>query len=195
MVDKNNILDDYKAPSDEEINKHKDFDQFLSNYKTRNSGFNTIRFRIFGGLGIALLISVIVLFSLSKSNEGNNTPKVVKKADIVPVQPIPAASQTGMVKNTDTIKITPDEPIPSKVENIKENRKTSISIPKVVLPEKAEIKEVVPVSNPTPTTEKVKADTVLPKKGKEVIIKDNNKVFYKRNMEELQQEMLERHGR
>jgi len=187
------IIDDYKQPSDEEIEKSQNFSELMSRYNAshkENGKFNS-RIKLFGGA--ILLVSMVSILSYYLLNKGDNHRKedlkVEPKLLVLPVIKDSIIEQKISIQEKDThIKPVQDGIISLREKSLKLKR-SSVDTTKQLSLRDSIHKTSMELLQDKP----IKTDSVTDPAKNKVKVKNGNQTIYEQDQQELEKKLMERY--
>ncbi|WP_028981697.1 hypothetical protein [Sporocytophaga myxococcoides] len=187
------IIDDYKQPSDEEIEKSQNFSELMARYNAshnKNSNSNN-RIKFFGGAIILVsIVSILSYYILNKYDNHRNEDSEVKPKALIPVvREDSLVEQKILIQEKDTLlKSIQDQTIPIGEKSSKVKRSSIDTTTQLGLKDSAH-KAPIEISQDKP----IKADSVIDPSKNKVKVKNGNQTIYEQDQQELEKKLLERY--
>ncbi len=187
------IIDDYKQPSDEEIEKSQNFSELLARYKTSHKKNAESNYRIKILSGTVFLFSIIAILSYMILNTSDNHVNADGKI-------MPDMSELPVIKDSIFEKKTFEE---KKDTLIKPVQVSTISIKEK--PSKVKYSFVDTIKHPAIKDSvhntaieslydnSVKTDSIIDPTKNKVKVKNGNQTIYEQDQQELEKKLLERY--
>ncbi|MBO9702391.1 MAG: hypothetical protein J7604_19430 [Sporocytophaga sp.] len=186
------IIDDYKQPSDEEIEKSQNFSELMARYNmSHKNGKSNNRIKFIGGtILLVSIVSILSYYVINKyDNHRNEELEVKPKALILQVIKDSVFDKRTLVQEKDTL----IKPIQDHAVSLKERsskmKHSSIDITKQLNPKDS----VHNTSKELLQDKPVKTDSIIDPAKNKVKVKNGNQTIYEQDQQELEKKFLERY--
>ncbi|MCR6638292.1 MAG: hypothetical protein NVV82_04680 [Sporocytophaga sp.] len=185
------IINDYKQPSDEEIEKSQNFSELLASYNTTHKGKPKSRIKLLGGtLFLFSVIAILSYFILNRSDNHENADGEIKpRESVVPVVKDSVFEKKVLVQARDTLKKSVQErtiSLKEKPSKVKYSSAETTTHPG--------IKDSVHKTSTESLFDKpLKTDSVIEPAKNKVKVKNGNQIIYEQDQQELEKKLLERY--
>lgn len=187
------IIDDYKQPSDEEIEKSQNFSELMSRYnasQNKNGKYNN-RIKIFGGS--ILLVSMVSILSYYILNKYDNHRK--EDLEVKPNATIPLMIKDSIKEQNISIqeKDTLIKPVQNHTISLKEKsskvKHSSVNNTKQLSLKDSAHKAPIETSQ----NKLINTDSITDPLRNKVKVKNGNQTIYEQDQKELEKKLLERY--
>jgi hypothetical protein len=186
------IINDYKQPSDEEIEKSQNFSELLASYNTshKKKGKPKNRIKLLGGT--IFLFSVIAILSYFILNRADNHDyaegEMKPRGADVPVVIDSVFEKKILVQESDTL----IKSVQERTISLKE-KSSKVKYSSVDTTTHPGIKDSVHKTTESLFDKPLKTDSVIEPAKNKVKVKNGNQIIYEQDQQELEKKLLERY--
>jgi hypothetical protein len=186
------IINDYKQPSDEEIEKSQNFSELLASYNTsqKKKGKPKNRIKLLGGtIFLFSVIAILSYFILNRSDNHDYAEGEMKpRGAVVPVVKDSVFEKKILLQERDTL----IKSVQERTISLKE-KSSKVKYSSVDTTTHPGIKDSVHKTTESLFDKPLKTDSVIEPAKNKVKVKNGNQIIYEQDQQELEKKLLERY--